>query len=89
MDTGKFNGPTSYNEAISSDQSSEWNKAMIDELDSLKKNNVWDFVEVPNSVKSTGCKWVFKTKLDLNGNVERYKVRLVSKGDVLQNGSHL
>ncbi|KAI3812579.1 hypothetical protein L1987_17290 [Smallanthus sonchifolius] len=30
MDARKFTDPTSYHEAISSDQSSEWNKAMID-----------------------------------------------------------
>ncbi|CAA7023599.1 unnamed protein product [Microthlaspi erraticum] len=30
--------------------------------------------------KQVGCKWVFKTKLNCNGNVERYKARLVAKG---------
>ena len=80
MDPGKLNDPIFYNEAISSDQSSEWNKAMIDELESMKKNDIWDLVELPNGVKPVGCKWVFKTKLDPNGNVERYKARLVAKG---------
>ncbi|KAJ0862094.1 putative RNA-directed DNA polymerase [Helianthus annuus] len=86
MDPGKLNDPISYNEAISSDQSSEWNKAMIDELDSMKKNDVWDLVELPNGVKPVGCKWVFKTKLDPNGNVERYKARLVAKGYTQKEG---
>ncbi|KAI3796687.1 hypothetical protein L1987_39366 [Smallanthus sonchifolius] len=80
MDAGKFTDPTSYHEAISSDQSSEWNKAMIDELNSMKKNDVWDLVELPNGAKPVGCKWVYKTKLDPNGNIERYKARLVAKG---------
>jgi len=86
MDAGKFSDPTSYNEAISSDQSSDWNKAMIDELDSMKKNDVWDLVELPNGVKPVGCKWVFKTKLDPNGNVERFKARLVAKGFTQKEG---
>ncbi|KAI3818807.1 hypothetical protein L1987_12625 [Smallanthus sonchifolius] len=73
MDAKKFVDPTSYHEDIMSDQSYEWNKAMIDELDSMKKNGVWDLVELPNGVKPIGCKWVFKTKLDPNGNIERYK----------------
>ncbi|KAD5802268.1 hypothetical protein E3N88_13628 [Mikania micrantha] len=50
MDAGKFTDPTSYHEAITSDQSSEWKMAMTDELDSMKKNNVWDLVELPNGV---------------------------------------
>ena len=86
MDAGKFTDPTSYNEAINSDQSSEWSKAMIEELDSMKKNDVWDLVELPNGVKPVGCKWVFKTKLDPNGNIERYKARLVAKGYTQKEG---
>ncbi|KAK9074591.1 hypothetical protein SSX86_007189 [Deinandra increscens subsp. villosa] len=80
LDIGKYNDPTSYNEAISSDQSSKWNEAMIDELDSMSKNNVWELVELPKGVKPIGCKWVYKTKLDPNGNIERHKARLVAKG---------
>ncbi|KAJ0539592.1 putative RNA-directed DNA polymerase [Helianthus annuus] len=59
---------------------------MIDELESMKKNDVWDLVELPNDVKPVGCKWVFKTKLDPNGNVERYKARLVAKGYTQKEG---
>ena len=29
--------------------------------------------------KPIGCKWIFKTKKDSNGNVERYKACLVTK----------
>ncbi|XP_022008232.1 uncharacterized protein LOC110907579 [Helianthus annuus] len=55
LDLGKYNDPTSYSEAIGSDKSSEWNKAMIDELDSMKKNGVWELVELPKGVKPVGC----------------------------------
>jgi Reverse transcriptase (RNA-dependent DNA polymerase) len=30
-------------------------------------------------VKPIGCKWIFKTKKDSEGNVKRYKARLVAK----------
>ncbi|KAK1419614.1 hypothetical protein QVD17_28832 [Tagetes erecta] len=50
MDLGNCNDPISYNEAISSDQSSEWNKAMTDELNSMYQNDVWDLVELPKGV---------------------------------------
>ncbi|KAL0320343.1 UNVERIFIED_CONTAM: Retrovirus-related Pol polyprotein from transposon RE1 [Sesamum radiatum] len=34
----------------------------------------------PAGKRPIGCKWVFKTKLPIDGTVERYKARLVAKG---------
>lgn len=53
---------------------------MNDEISSMNHNGVWELVEPPNDVKPIGCKWVFKTKKDSKGNVERFKARLVAKG---------
>ena len=46
----------------------------------MKENGVWDLVELTKGAKPIGCKWIFKTKRDLKGNVERYKACLVAKG---------
>ncbi|KAK1411312.1 hypothetical protein QVD17_37859 [Tagetes erecta] len=59
---------------------------MIDELDSMKKNEVWDLVELPEGVKPVGCKWNFKIKLDPNGKLNRFKARLVAKGYAQKEG---
>ena len=53
---------------------------MEDEMKSLNANKVWDLEIIPKGVKTVGCKWVYKTKLDSQGNIERYKARLVAKG---------
>ena len=53
---------------------------MKEEMNSIKSNEVWDLVELPNGAKAIGCKWVFKTKKDSLGNIERCKARLVAKG---------
>ena len=53
---------------------------MKDELDSIKSNEVLELVEFPQGAKAIGCKWVYKTKRDSLGNIERYKARLVAKG---------
>ena len=53
---------------------------MKEEMDSLKKNKTWELVELPKDRKIVGCKWVFKLKKGVDGNVERYKSRLVAKG---------
>ena len=46
----------------------------------MSKNKVWSLVDLPNGCRLIGCKWVFKTKCDSKGQVERYKARLVAKG---------
>src|ERR1044072_9535549 len=52
---------------------------MKDELKFMDDNKVRDIVELLEGAKRVGCKWVFKTKRDSNGNIERYKARLVAK----------
>ena len=72
--------PVTVKEALNSDRSEEWLKAMKSEIKSLEKNQVWDLEKLPEGRSTVGCKWVFKTKLDAQGNVERYKARLVAQG---------
>ena len=59
---------------------------MNDEIKSMKYNDVWDLIPLPEGVKPIGCKWIFKTKRDLNGEVERYKARLIAKGYTQKEG---
>ena len=49
-------------------------------MKSLKDNDVWELVELPKGHKAVGSKWVFKTKTDADGYVERFKARLVAQG---------
>ena len=60
--------------------------AMNDEMKSMEDNDVWDLVELPKGLKPIGCKWIFKTKRDSNGNVKRYKAHLVAKGFTQKEG---
>ena len=46
----------------------------------MASNEVWNLVEFPDGAKAIRCKWVFKTKKDSLGNIERYKARLIAKG---------
>ncbi|KAK8557935.1 hypothetical protein V6N12_010158 [Hibiscus sabdariffa] len=49
-------------------------------MDSMSDNQVWTLVEPPEGITPIGCKWVFKKKTDMYGNVQTYKGRLVAKG---------
>ena len=71
---------------MESDDSSKWMEAMNEELKSMAHNSVWDLIELPNICKPVGCKWVFKTKRDAKGNIERFKARLVAKGFTQKEG---
>nr|DAD19456.1 TPA_asm: hypothetical protein HUJ06_020919 [Nelumbo nucifera] len=44
------------------------------------KNGIWELTTLPVGAKKIGVKWVFKTKLNENGEVDKYKARLVAKG---------
>jgi hypothetical protein len=65
--------PTSFEEAIRSAYSSKWLDVMEDEIRSMSVNKVWDLEEISKGAKIVGCKWVYKTKCDSNGNIERFK----------------
>ncbi|KAK8704987.1 hypothetical protein V6N13_048598 [Hibiscus sabdariffa] len=72
--------PKTYQEEVSSPDSEKWLEAMRSEMDSMSDNQVWTLVEPPKGIKPIGCKWVFKKKTDMDGNVQTYKGRLVAKG---------
>ncbi|TQE12682.1 hypothetical protein C1H46_001702 [Malus baccata] len=59
---------------------------MVEELESMANNNVWSLAKPSDNTKPVNCKWVFKTKRDAQGRIERYKARLVAKGFTQREG---
>ena len=72
--------PETYEKAMISDESEEWKKAMDSEIASLEENNTWKVEQLPPGRKEIKGKWVFTTKCDENGKIEKYKARYVAKG---------
>ena len=72
--------PRNVKEAVNSEDSDLWKKAMDEEMDSLDKNEAWNLVQLPVGRKVVGSKWLFKKKLNAKGKVNKYKSRLVAKG---------
>uniref|UniRef100_A0AAG5DHX2 Uncharacterized protein n=1 Tax=Anopheles atroparvus TaxID=41427 RepID=A0AAG5DHX2_ANOAO len=72
--------PRTYTEAISGPQSAEWKSAIAEEMQSHRDNSTWELVELPPHRKAIGSKWIFKRKADEDGNIVRYKARLVAQG---------
>ncbi|CAL2276456.1 unnamed protein product [Prunus armeniaca] len=69
--------PENYQEAAGD---LAWQEAMNAELEMIEKNNTWELVERQADKPVIGVKWVFKTKLNLDGTVQKHKARLVAKG---------
>jgi hypothetical protein len=53
---------------------------MDGELDQMEKNDTWELVPRPKNKNVIGKKWVFRNKLNEDGQVTRNKARLVCKG---------
>lgn len=69
--------PAGVQEAM---QDKKWLSAMKEELSMIEKNHTWLLVPRPSNRKVIGVKWVFRTKLNVDGSVNKQKARLVVKG---------
>ena len=77
--------PVDYEEAMSRRDRDKWKEAMDEEIKSMMKNEVWNLVQRPKTNVVT-CKWLFRTKRKPNGEIDRYKARLVARGFSQING---
>ncbi|KAA0057473.1 retrovirus-related Pol polyprotein from transposon TNT 1-94 [Cucumis melo var. makuwa] len=69
--------PVTFEEAF---KKPKWQEAMNDEIVAIERNNTWELIELPKGQKTIDVKWVYKTKLNEKGNVDKYKAHLVAKG---------
>ena len=69
-----------FHEAMNRDDSQSWYEAMKSKMQSMYDNQVWDLVDLPQGKKVIQNKWVFKRKINMDGNMATYKARLVAKG---------
>ena len=53
----------------------KWSAAMQEELVMIDKNQAWELVERPKHRKVIGVKWVFRTKLNADGSINKHKVK--------------
>nr|KYP39031.1 Retrovirus-related Pol polyprotein from transposon TNT 1-94 [Cajanus cajan] len=75
--------PGSFEEAANQEV---WVKAMEEEIKMIEKNNTWELVDFPHGKDIIGVKWVYKTKLNPDGTIQKHKARLVAKGYSQQPG---
>jgi hypothetical protein len=72
--------PQTFAQALKSDHKAEWELAMMEEIESLLKNETWTLETLPPGHNLVKNKWVFRIKVKSDGTIERFKARLVAKG---------
>eukprot|EP00253_Pinus_taeda_P018867 PITA_18867 len=59
---------------------------MNEEIGAIKKSKTWELVDLPEGKDAIGVKWVYKTKRNAEGKIDRHKARFVVKGYKQQQG---
>ena len=75
--------PKIVNDAL---QDNDWCKEIKEEIEQIEKNKTWTLVPRPVDMNVIETKWVFRNKLEKNGEITRSKARLVYKGYAQEEG---
>ena len=75
--------PLTFEEAIEEEL---WAQAMDEEIECIEKNQTWELVDVPKDKYLIRVKWIYKTKKDDDGNVQKHKERMVTRGFTQKHG---
>ncbi len=67
-------------EALEGEDAKKWEIAMQEEYNFLVVNNTWSLVPLPKGRKPNSCKWVFKIKHGVDGELQHDKAKLVPRG---------
>ncbi len=73
--------PNNYNNISGRHDAQDWYLACNDELDAMERNATWIEVPLPQTQRPLPTRWTFDTKKDEQGNILRYRSRLVARGD--------
>ena len=46
----------------------------------IEKNNIWELVAIPREREVVSLKWIYKIKLNQEGDIQKHKERLVARG---------
>lgn len=67
----------SFEEAI---EKPVWVDAMVEEYESIMKNNVWEVVPSSTNKIVVGLRWIFKVKHGVDISMKKYKAKFMAKG---------
>jgi len=69
--------PSSFEEVV---EKPVWVDAMVEEYDSIVRNNVWEVVLRLPDQSMVGSRCLYKVNHEADGSIEKHKARFVAKG---------
>ena len=69
--------PTTYEDAS---RHQVWKDAMVEEYQSIMKNDVWEIVSRLEGKSIVTSRWLYKIKHGADGSIEKYKVIFFARG---------
>jgi hypothetical protein len=63
-----------------------WAQAMDEEIRCIENNHTWKLVDVPEEKDVISVKWIYKSKKDADGNLQKHKAILVARDFTQQIG---
>jgi hypothetical protein len=69
--------PATFEEVV---QKEQWKEAMMEEHQSIMKNEVLEIIPRPKEKTVVTSKWVYKIKHAADGSMDKYKARFVARG---------
>jgi hypothetical protein len=69
--------PSTFEEATSRQV---WKDAIMEEYNSIMKNDVWEVVPRPKGKSMVTFRWLYKVKYVADGRIEKYKAHFVARG---------
>ena len=75
--------PKSFEAAVRTPQSSEWQSAVDSELKGLEDTGCYEKTRLPPNTKAIFAQWVLTVKTDSFSNIIEYKARCTCRGDMI------
>src|ERR1035441_359439 len=79
-DINDIDDPIKVGDALSRNHAKEWKLAMEEEYKSLLENKMWSVVPRLKDRKVIDTKWLFKTKCNPDGSINKRKARFLARG---------
>jgi hypothetical protein len=82
-------GPMTYDAELHAEDAEQWNEAIGKEMASMESHEGFTLIEkVAEGASIIGSRWVMGRKLLANGTIDKWKVRVVSRGDLQNPGDY-